>query len=168
MTNSHNEEHTMKQTPEFNKIQQQMQKGVITLDGFLGDDKRNLVDIMESDALTVRKRNTTCEAIAERMEYFKNLGLEGLGEFITVDKIFEVKVESVRGKLPSPFGGKGMYGKVNTTVTNKTLKRTVVYTDLHIHFIADHGFFEGKGSPFRLEPEDLIDILQVPEVQREE
>jgi hypothetical protein len=30
----------MKQTPEFDKIQQQMKKGVITLDGFLGDDTR--------------------------------------------------------------------------------------------------------------------------------
>ncbi|MGE4583551.1 MAG: hypothetical protein AB7C91_02800 [Sphaerochaeta sp.] len=152
----------MKQTPEYNAIQQQMQKGVITLHGFLGDDKRNLVDIIESDCLTVRKRNRSCKAIAERMEYFKAHGLAGLGEFITVDDTFEVKVESVRGVLPSPFGGKGMYGKINTTVTNKALHRTIIYTDLHIHFIADHGFFEGKGSPFRLEPDDLIDILEVP------
>ena len=77
----------------------------------------------------------------------------------------EVKVESVRGLLPSPFGGPGMYGKINTTVVNKTLGRQVVYTDLHIHFIADHGFYEGKGSPFRLEPLDLIEILEVPEAE---
>jgi hypothetical protein len=43
----------MKQTPEYDKIQQQMKKGVITLDGFLGDDTRNLVDIIASDSMTV-------------------------------------------------------------------------------------------------------------------
>ncbi|MDT4762501.1 hypothetical protein [Sphaerochaeta sp. PS] len=152
----------MKQTPEFDKIQQEMKKGVITLDGFLGDDKRKLVDIIASDALTVSKHRTTHEAIASRMEWFKELGFTGLGQFITIDERFEVKVETVRGLLPSPFGGPNMYGKVNTTVVNKVKERTIVYTDLHIHFIADYGFFEGKGSPFRLEPEDLIDILEVP------
>ena len=35
----------MKQTPEFDRIQQQMQPGIIALDGFLGDDKRKLIEI---------------------------------------------------------------------------------------------------------------------------
>lgn len=156
----------MKQTPEFDKIQQQMKKGVITLDGFLGEDTRNLADIIASDMLTVRKCNTTCLDIAKRMIYFKDAGLSGLGEFISVDEYFDVKVDSVRGLLPSPFGGKGMYGKINTTVVNKKLNKTVVYTDLHIHFIADHCFFEGKGSAFRLEPEELITILEVAQSEQ--
>ncbi len=158
----------MKQTPEYNKIQEQMQKGVITLEGFLGNDTRKLVDIIEADHLTVRKHKRTCADIASRMEYFKELGLNGLGEFLTIDETFEVKVESVRGLLPSPFGGKGMYGKINTTVTNKKLNKTIVYTDLHIHFVGEHCFFEGKESLFRLEPEDLIEILEVPEAKEEE
>lgn len=151
----------MKQTPEYDKIQAQMQKGVITLDGFLGDDSRKLVDIIAADTLTVHKRGTTHRAIARKMEHFKSLGLEGLGNFITLDEHFEVKVETVRGLLPSPFGGPGMYGKVNTTVVNKRIGRTITYTDLHIHFIADHGFYEGIGSPFRLEPDTLIEVLEV-------
>ena len=87
--------------------------------------------------------------------------MPGLGEFITVDDRFDVRVDSVRGKLPSPFGGPGMYDKVNTTVVNKALGREITYTDLHIHFVKDHGFYEGKGSPYRLEPQDLIEILEV-------
>ena len=58
-----------------------------------------------------------------------------------------------------------MYGKVNTTVVNKRIGRTITYTDLHIHFIGDHGFYEGMGAPFRLEPEDLIEILEVAPVE---
>ncbi len=155
----------MKQTPAYDKIQEQMKPGVIALDGFLGDDKRKLIDIIASDNTKVRKLNRTHEDIATKMIYFKEKGLAGLGEFITLDDHFEVKVESVRGLLPSPFGGKGMYGKINTTVVNKKLDRKIVYTDLHIHFVADHAFYEGKGSPFRLEPQDLIEILEVPEAQ---
>ena len=155
----------MKQTPEYDRIQAQMQKGVITLDGFLGDDPRKLVDIIAADTTTVHKRRTTHEAIAEKMEHFKALGLQGLGNFITLDEHFEVKVETVRGLLPSPFGGPMMHGKVNTTVVNKRIGRTITYTDLHIHFIGDHGFYEGMGAPFRLEPEDLIEILEVAPVE---
>ncbi len=153
----------MKQSPEFDRIQEQMKPGVIALDGFLGDDERKLVDIIASDNLCVRKLNRTHADIATKMIHFKEKGIAGLGEFITLDDHFEVKVESVRGLLPSPFGGPGMYGKINTTVVNKKLNRQIVYTDLHIHFIADHAFYEGKGSPFRLEPADLIEILEVPE-----
>jgi hypothetical protein len=95
------------------------------------------------------------------MQYFRDAGLDGLGEFMTIDEEYDVRVDSVRGKLPSPFGGPGMYEKVNTTVVNKRLGREVVYTDLHIHFVRDHGFYEGKGSPYRLEPEELITVLGV-------
>jgi len=151
----------VKQTPEYDHIQDQMKRGVITLDGFLGDDQRKLVDIIAADDAVVRQLGRTHEAIASRMEYLRDKGLEGLGQFITLDETFEIKVESVRGLLPSPFGGPGMYGKINTTVVNKQLQKSVVYTDLHIHFIKDHGFYEGYGSPFRLEPDQLVEILQV-------
>ncbi len=157
----------MKQTPEYDRIQQQMMPGIIALEGFLGTDKRKLIDIIDSDNRTVRKHNRTHKDIALKMEHFKEEGLAGLGEFITLDEHFEVKVETVRGLLPSPFGGPNMYGKINTTVANKTTGRTITYTDLHIHFIKDHGFYEGKGSPYRLEPNDLIEILEVPEAQDE-
>ena len=158
----------MKQTPEYDRIQAQMQKGVITLEGFLGDDPRKLVDIIASDTMAVHNLDTTCALIAGRMEHFRDLGFEGLGEFITLDDHFEVKVDSVRGLLPSPFGGPGMYRKVNTTVVNKTLGRQITYTDLHIHLIGDHCFFQGEGSTYRLEPKELVEILEVESLPSEE
>jgi hypothetical protein len=151
----------MKQTPEYDAIQRQMAPGVITLDGFLGKDTRKLIDILNADDAVVRRAEVTHELIAERMQYFRDAGLDGLGEFMSLDGHFEVRVDSVRGKLPSPFGGPGMYEKVNTTVVNKNLGRQIVYTDLHIHFVRDHGFYEGQGSPYRLEPEELIAVLEV-------
>ena len=151
----------MKQTPEYDSIQRQMLPGVITLEGFLGTDTRKLIDILNEDDSAVRRSEKTHEQIAQRMQFFRDAGMPGLGEFMSIDDVFDVRVDSVRGKLPSPFGGPGMYDKVNTTVVNKRLGREVTFTDLHIHFIRDHGFYEGKGSLFRLEPHDLIEILEV-------
>jgi hypothetical protein len=35
----------------------------------------------------------------------------------------------------------------------------VQWSDLSIHLIGAHGFFEGRGSFFRLEPAELVAIL---------
>jgi hypothetical protein len=151
----------MKQTPEYNAIQQQMKPGVITLDGFLGTDSRNLIDIIAHDDVKVHQLNVTHQDIALKMQYLRDAGLDGLGEFLKIDDHFEVRVDSVRGKLPSPFGGPGMYEKVNTTVRNLQENTEVTYTDLHIHFVRDHGFYEGLGSPYRIEPASLVNTLEV-------
>ncbi|MCF7933748.1 MAG: hypothetical protein K9M84_08760 [Spirochaetia bacterium] len=151
----------MKQSPQFTKIQEQMKPGVITLDGFLGTDTRNLIDILVEDDGTVRRLGLTHAQIADRMEYFRQKGLDGLGEFIHIDSSFDVRVDSVRGVLPSPFGGPGMYQKVNTTVRNLRIGREVTFTDMHIHFVRDHGFYEGKGSAYRIDPEVLIEVLEL-------
>ncbi|HOO59107.1 MAG TPA: hypothetical protein PLF44_02245 [Candidatus Mcinerneyibacteriales bacterium] len=151
----------MKQTVQMDKIQASMRRGVITLEGFLGTDTRKLVDILIDDDAEVRRLGMSHEAIARRMLELKQAGEAGLGEFVTVGEQLEVKVDAVRGKLPCPFGDPGIFGKVNTTVRNKKTKKEVTYTDLHIHMIWAHGFYEGKGSRFRLEPAELIDILEV-------
>ncbi len=156
----------MKQTPEYDAIQHQMAPGVITLDGFLGTDTRKLIDIIASDDAKVHALHVSHQKIAERMQYFRDAGLDGLGEFLKMDDHYEVRVDSVRGKLPSPFGGKGMYEKVNTTVRNLTAGEEATFTDLHIHFVRDHGFYEGEGSPFRIEPALLVRVLEVePETE---
>ncbi len=152
----------MKQSVQLARIQEQMKPGVITLDGFLGTDERNLIDILVEDDGVVRRSGRTHQDISARMQYFRDAGLDGLGEFMSLDDHFEVRVDSVRGKLPSPFGGPGMYEKINTTVRNTVLGREITYTDMHIHFVRDHGFYEGHGSAYRIEPEDLIMILEVP------
>ncbi|MHC5179457.1 MAG: hypothetical protein ACYSOS_02915 [Planctomycetota bacterium] len=33
------------------------------------------------------------------------------------------------------------------------------WTDLNIHMIAEHSFFEGTGAFFRIEPAEIISIL---------
>ncbi|TFG59331.1 MAG: hypothetical protein E4H36_14005 [Spirochaetales bacterium] len=151
----------MKQSPYLNKVQESMKPGVITLHGFLGSDSRNLIDILIEDDAAVKRKNLTHDLIAARMIEFRDSGAAGLGEFRRVPPHFEVKVDSVRGKLPCPFGEPGIHQKTNITVRNTVLDREITYTDMHIHLVQMHGFYEGTGSPYRLNPGILMEVLEI-------
>ncbi|UCB44327.1 MAG: hypothetical protein JSV25_08855 [Spirochaetota bacterium] len=151
----------MKQTVQLMRIQEKMKPGIITRDGFLGTDRRNLIDILVEDDESVKRMDITHGEISQRMIDLRDAGIRGLGNFFSVQPHYEVKVDSVRGKLPCPFGDPGVFPKTNITVKNLKTGREITYTDFHIHMIGSHGFYEGKGSSFRLEPKDLVDILEV-------
>jgi len=151
----------MKQSVQMDRIQEKMRPGVITRDGFLGTDRRNLIDVLIEDEGTVKRLDLDHQDITGRMIELRDAGLHGLGEFIRAEPHFEIRVDSVRGKLPCPFGDPGIFPKTNTTVRNLRLDRELTYTDLNIHMIRAHGFYEGKGSPFRLNPRHLVEILEI-------
>ena len=156
----------MKQTVQLSRIQEKMKPGVITRDGFLGNDTRNLIDMLVEDNETVKRMDLAHKEVAQHMIDLRDAGLRGLGNFISVSPHFEVRVDSVRGKLPCPFGDPGIFQKTNTTVKNLKTGKEVTYTDLHIHMIGSHGFYEGRGSPFRLNPEDLVAVLEVKKTDK--
>ena len=152
----------MKQTVQFQRIQEKMKPGKLTRDGFLGKDGRNLVDILIDDDADVRRMDTSHAIIAKYMRRFRKKGEKGLGEFIPVEPHFEVRVDGARGKLPCPFEHPGMFRKMNTIVNNLKLNRQIIYSDLNIHMVESHGFYEGKGSFFRTDPTALVDVLEIP------
>ncbi len=151
----------MKMNPEMQLAQANMQPGIITLQGFLGHDKRDLAQIIDEDSQLVKSLAVTHLKIAERMKFLREQGERGLGEFIEYDDHFQIKVDSVRGKMRCPFEDPGLIPKYNITVKNLTLNREITYTDMNIHFIEAHGFFQGEGSLFRLNPDDLVTILEI-------
>ena len=157
----------MKQTVQMQAIQNKMKPGVIVRDGFLGTEARNLVDMLTEDEGEVTRLGLTHQGIARRMIALRDGGTAGLGEFIDVPPHFEARVDSVRGRLPCPFGDPGIFPKTNTTVRNTRLGREITYTDLHIHMIGSHGFYEGRGSQFRLEPRELAEVLEVRPAETE-
>ncbi len=153
----------MKQSPQFEQAQARMRPGVIAQEGFLGDDRRPLAEIVDEDDAAVRRLGVTHAAIAARMRALRSAGAAGLGGPVAAPPHFEVTVDSFRGRLQCPFGD-GATRKTNIAVLNLALKHEIIYTELAIHMIAAHGFYNGRGSPFRLAPADLAAILEVPSV----
>ncbi|MBN2790657.1 MAG: hypothetical protein JXR69_10750 [Candidatus Delongbacteria bacterium] len=151
----------MKQSPQLKKAEEAMKPGVITGEGFLGKDKRHLIDILIEDDAEVSRSGLSHDIIAEKMKFFKEEGIKGEGLPVCVGDNFEVIVESVRGKLACPFGEPGLISKNNIGVINTKIKQEIHFTDFHIHMIEEHGFYQGKGSPYRISPKELIEILEI-------
>ncbi|GAB6090443.1 hypothetical protein [Spirochaeta dissipatitropha] len=154
----------MKMTPEFTKAQANMQPGVITSTGFLGNDKRNLADIIEADQETMARIAVDFDIAAARMRHLMEEGRKGLGEPITVDGKWIVRTDEARGFLPSPFED-GIFRKVNVEVwaqgETEDSQHKIIYTELSLHLFSKYHFLQGKGSPFRLEPDDIRDVLNL-------
>lgn len=149
----------MKLSPQEAKIIAKMQPGVITLNGFLGDDERHLHEIIMQDSLLLEKLGITAEEVANRMQYFTDQSFDVFPETVLVDGHFLVETDVVRGKLPCPFSHPGVYRKALTYLENQNNGLKVRWTSLSIHMIQKHGFFEGLGSAFRLDPAVLYRAL---------
>ncbi|NCN05171.1 MAG: hypothetical protein GW949_06040 [Spirochaetales bacterium] len=154
----------MKMSPEFVKAEQNMQPGVITADGFLGDDTRPLVDIIDHDEESMVKLGLEFETLVSKMHYLLEEGQKGLGEPVTVDGQWIVRTDEARGHLPSPFED-GIFRKVNAEVESlengKPSGKKLLFTDLSLHLINKYHFFEGKGSAFRVDPAQAKEVLHL-------
>ena len=152
----------MKMTPKFTKAQANMQPGVITSDGFLGDDTRDIIDMIAADEERCTHLEIDLTEVARKLRYLLEQGRRGLGEPVTVDATWIVQITEARGHLPSPFED-GIFRKVNVDIElapqGKRSGERILASDLSIHMIETNHFLQGKGSPFRLEPEQLKRVL---------
>ena len=71
---------------------------------------------------------------------------------------FEVRVESARGFCECPFGEAEAIAKTNVFVTNTRLNKDVIYSELSLHLIEAHGFYQGRGGYYRYEPAWLVEV----------
>jgi hypothetical protein len=154
----------MKMSPEYTKAQENMQPGVITSDGFFGDDTRNLVDIIEADEEEFSRHGLDFDEVVSRLRQLLEQGRRGLGEPVTVEDRWIVTTSEARGHLASPFED-GIYRKVNAHIQHapngKPDGRTLLVSDLSIHLIEKNHFLQGRGSSFRNEPEMIKAVLEL-------
>ena len=155
----------MKKADILNSIEQRLRDSTATREGFLGQDARGLAAILKADDEAIRRHGLTHAQIAQHLLALRQAGWAGLGEPVSVPPHFEVCVDAARGTLPCPFGDQGSFAKVNTTVHNLESGKEITFTDLNIHLIAAHGFYEGHGAQFRLDPEQLMDTLEIGKIR---
>lgn len=149
----------MKMTEDLKKASENMKPGIITAEGFLGDDDRSLVDIIESDEEKLNSLKINLYDDIKRIKYLFEKGKEAFDEPITVDNKWLVKTDEARGYLPCPFED-GIFRKVNLRVKNLRNNEELFITELSLHLIEKHHFFQGKGSKFRVEPEQLKKVIE--------
>jgi hypothetical protein len=75
-----------------------------------------------------------------------------------LEKVTVVHVEA-RGRIPSPFSGDGTFQKGQAKIMDAATGEALLITPLSIHLIEKHGFFQGKGSKYRIEPEAAARVM---------
>ena len=68
-------------------------------------------------------------------------------------------MREARGFARCPFGDPRHVRKGEVQLTNTVTGETLLWTPLSVHMIEAHGFYEGKGSHYRVEPEEAARIL---------
>jgi hypothetical protein len=149
----------MKESPQRLKLEHILRSSKLVAGGFMGDDSRTFNEVIDADASQVSKLGYTMEKIAARMQEITDTAKTGLGNWVKVNDELQAVAQEAKGSLICPWPHPGRYVKRVTTVDRCNSDETISWSDLNIHLIAKHGFFEGRGAAFRIEPVKLINVI---------
>ncbi len=148
----------MKISPREVKLEALLRSSALVADGFMGRDARRAEEVIQADAEILARRGLTPAMVARRMRELTAAGRAGLGDPVETGGL-RVSVEEYKGVLVCPWGHPGRYAKRVTTAERPATGAALTWTDLNVHLIEAHGFFEGRGSAFRIEPETAAEFL---------
>ena len=149
----------MKESPQAQKLEEILRSSKLVAGGFMGDDLRSFSEIIDNDMTALSHLGYEIQQVVTCMQKITDAAISGLGNWVKLDQQRETKVDETKGWLACPWPHSGRFAKRITTIRGVDTDQTLKWSDLNIHLIAEHGFFEGKGSAFRIEPKELINII---------
>lgn len=149
----------MKQSPDIKKLEEILRSSKLSSVGFMGTDHRSIGEIIDADLAVLSELGYPPKDIAAKLQEVTDIAVKTLGNWATVGENKEAKVQEVKGRIPCPWPHAGNFAKRVTVLRDIQTGDEIKWSDLNVHLIAEHSFFEGKGSEFRLEPKQLIEML---------
>jgi hypothetical protein len=134
-------------------LRTQFGPSTFSADGFLGNDPRTPEEIIEEDKAEMARLGVTRDKIGAALRDLYVKAERAMGNPIKISETMTACHDEARGQIPSPYPGDGVFPKGQMKLTNSASKQTLLITPLSIHLIEKHGFFQGKGSKYRIEPE---------------
>lgn len=129
--------------------------------GFLGADER-LLEVLDGDnRYVVDELGLTHQELARHLHILAAIGAKISGqEFLYHGRRFKVTGmdRATAGNQLSPFKD-GTKANQEATVHNLDNRKKVGYSLLVPHMIERYGFYEGKGTPYRVEPRTIVEAL---------
>jgi hypothetical protein len=126
--------------------------------GFLGNDKRPLSVIVAADRKSLAALKVAVIKLASALKRAQSKARNAFGAEVEIIKGLHAAEEGARGTIPCPLCGKG-YEKGETVLTRENDGRKLTITPLSLHLIEKHGFFQGKGSLYRMDPAIIVEFL---------
>jgi len=143
----------MKRTPNEQRIMELLAPGALCRDGFLGDDRRGLAEILDTDRAAVEALGLTHRDIARALDAACRAAIAGLESPVHLPGgNLVAQFHDAMGVIPSPWGEGKLFAKGEVVVADPATGERLVYTPLSVHLIGEHGFYQGRGSPYRIEP----------------
>ena len=149
----------MKQSPEERRLAERMAPGVLARNGFLAEDRRPLSDILDADRSAVAGLGVSHERLAAELAKALAEAVKGLGVPVTVRGHLTVIYREAMGRIPCPWGDAGTFPKGEVELVDNDTGERLCFTPLSVHLVGRHGFYEGRGSRYRLEPAMLCHVF---------
>ena len=149
----------MKESPQMQSLDEMLRSSRLVAGGFMGSDTRSAEEIINDDSAHMAQLAVTAGEIASRMRQITEKARGGLGTWVTIDDKLRAAVHEAKGTLTCPWPHPGEFDKTVTVVERLDSADSMRWSSLNIHMIAEHSFLEGKGSPFRIEPDKIMKIL---------
>jgi len=149
----------MKQSPDMQRLEEILRSTELAAGSFMGDDPRRVPEVIAADESELYRLDVSPQQLAARMQEVTAAAEEGLGNWVTLEGGLEAKVDEARGLIPCPWPHEERFFKRVTIARRTGTDRTIRWSDLSIHMIASHAFFQGKGSAFRIEPAQIVTLL---------
>jgi hypothetical protein len=145
-------------------LEKVMRPGASSMAGFLGKDEK-LLDVLAADNETVlgelklthqelAKHLHAMGAVADWQATHKQEG----AVFLYHGRKFKVTAHRSFGFQPSPFDD-GTKSGTDVTVTNLSNGKSLKYGLLVPFMVERYGFYEGKGTSYRLDPKKAIEVF---------
>lgn len=149
----------MKQTPQEQAIVARMAAGVLSREGFLGNDTRPVAEIVQTDRAAIEALGLTVERLAERLEDVLRAAMAAMGRDVPVGPGWSARFSEAMGRIPCPWGGCGVFAKGEVELAETPGPAVMRFAPLSVHLVREHGFLQGRGSRYRLEPALLARAL---------
>jgi hypothetical protein len=145
------------------ELEKDMRPGASSRAGFLGKDER-LLDVLAADnKFVVDERGLTHQELARALHVLGAIARwqdqheEAGREFVYRGRKFSVSLNTAKGFMPSPFGD-GTRTNQSVEVENLATGKKLTYSLLVPHMSERYGFYEGKGTRYRVDPAKVLEV----------
>ena len=151
----------MKLTPQERRVLQRMAPGVLCREGFLGGDVRPLPEILDTDRAAVDRLGTTDAELAGCLGRACEAARAALGRQVTLAGGLTAVYREAMGIIPCPWGDGVKLPKGEVELTDPAAGGKLLFTPLSVHLIEEHGFYQGRGSRYRVEPAEVHRLFRL-------
>jgi hypothetical protein len=151
----------MKQSPFEKDLTLNLNPSKFSAQGFLGTDTRPVDEIVNEDMAVLERHRVSKEMLVQALSEVYEMAQKVFGAEVLIRTGVTAVFHESMGRVPSPFQGDGVFEKGEVVLKDLQGGEGIIITRLGIHLIEKHGFFQGKGSPYRIDPAAAMSLLQL-------